>query len=97
EYEKHMDEYTNWVGTGIRFEMLRGDLAKFNSHEDEDQKHFKDALGEAKGLIERMVTLQPNRLYGISPWIRERVGKHLSDAERGTLKVDLENLSMVES
>lgn len=32
-YKDYIDEYGNWIGTGVRFEKLRGSLSRFNLRE----------------------------------------------------------------
>jgi hypothetical protein len=62
------NEYANWIGTGLRFEKLRGALAN-----PAKKAEYEAAKVKAENLLERMATLQPHRMYLVSERIRSRL------------------------
>lgn len=72
DFEKYIGEYENWIGTGIRFEKLRGDMALTGDKEEKREKREK-AIEEGKKILERMSKLQGYRLYSLSSHVRERI------------------------
>lgn len=99
----YLNEYANWIGTGLRFEKLRGELTKLDPHKsweeqknslrngDEKQRKTFRAMESADALLERMVTLQPHRLFLKSEAIRQRLGLDKSAIQRV-----MKNLSLAE-
>lgn len=83
EIKDYLAEYGKWIGTGIRFEALRG---KLESGEE---------IGKATKLLQRMVELQPHRLYEISKKIRGRLSKTLG-MNPEELRDALEGLRFIE-
>lgn len=61
--EDYLAEYGNWIGTGIRFEKLRGLMAGGD----------RDAIEKGKHILERMSEIQGYRLYSLSSHVRERI------------------------
>jgi hypothetical protein len=82
----YLDEYGNWVGTGLRFEKLRGALANPGSDLEKE--------AEARNILERMATLQPHRLYLVSERIRARLHLNMEPEE---VSAALFGLSKMES
>lgn len=66
--ENYLKEYGSWVGTGLRFERLRDDMAFA-----QDKEKKKEAIDKGKRLIERIVDLQPGRIYLKSYKIQKRL------------------------
>lgn len=102
EFEKYYQEYTNWTGTGFRFEKMRAGLEKavdYATHGDhhEEQKQVQDAMT----LLKRISEIQGHRLYGKSMYIRKRVkgaieaDPQLKDAEK--LRIALGDMQLAES
>lgn len=109
EYIKYANEYFKWIGTAVRFDLLRATLDGLAKPPNEDGEALKlwekqiagtkakaneflakgkyveyreeqeklEKLESADRLIERMVKLQPHRLYDKSPDIRKRINKRL--------------------
>jgi len=95
-YVDYVNEYLNWVGTGLRFERMRGTFDKLEKPELDDngypirgevlrlwneQKTLPgrrgEAVREADKLFERMVSIQPHRLYLLSERIQKRINARL--------------------
>jgi len=75
------NEYGKWIGTGLRFEKLRGDLAKLKSKDNKTKQEGETAFESAKQLMERIVDLQPQRLYLVSERIRGRLNLGMTPDE----------------
>jgi hypothetical protein len=88
------NEYGNWIGTGLRFERLRGALAKLGSKDKKERQEGEDALLSAKQIMGRMVDLQPQRLYLVSEKIRARLNLEMTPDE---ISKALFGLSIMES
>lgn len=54
DYEKFVEEYSNWIGTGLRFERLRGNLEKLDPNKswEENRKEWEAKKTKGKGLKE---------------------------------------------
>lgn len=98
--EEYLDEYANWMGTGLRLERLRGKLTNYESRDPEKKIASGKAVVKAVGIIERMATLQPHRLYAGSNLIRKRILDRLSPDEKinfeENIEAMLEDLNLVE-
>ncbi|MDP3941305.1 MAG: hypothetical protein Q8Q49_03250 [bacterium] len=66
--EQYLKEYGNWIGTGLRFEKLRPDMAF-----EKDEAIKKKAIEKGKHIIGRIVDLQPGRIYLKSYKIQTRL------------------------
>ena len=69
--DEYIKEYGNWIGTGFRFERLRGDL--LSPKEDTKTK----AEEASKRLLGRMVDLQPGRVFFKSYKVQSRLNPAL--------------------
>lgn len=65
-------EYYNWIGTGVRFEKLRGGLAKLDK-EHGGSHHGGEVFNEADRILRQMSEVQGHRLYLKSSSIRARL------------------------
>jgi hypothetical protein len=61
--EEYLEEYSRWMGTGLRFELLRYGLDAGD----------EGAIAKGKDLLERIVELQPGRIFLKSIKIQERL------------------------
>lgn len=102
--DDYLNEYANWIGTALRFEKLRGVLTKgltpYKSWEaqksalqngNEDERKTFAAMESAEQILERMVTLQPHRIFLKSEAIRSRLGLDINAISRV-----MKNLSLAE-
>ena len=95
--EDYRNEYSNWIGTALRFERLRGRLENLRSRDPDKRKEGEEAKLKAEEIIKQMARLQPHRLYLVSREIRERLDPNLSPEQRQNISKILENLSLVEN
>ncbi|MBI4092213.1 MAG: hypothetical protein HY427_03355 [Candidatus Levybacteria bacterium] len=95
--EDYRNEYSNWIGTALRFERLRGRLENLRSRDPDKRGEGEEAKTKAKEIIKQMVRLQPQRLYLVSREIRERLDSDLSPEQIQNISRILENLSLVEN
>lgn len=107
--EEQLNEYGKWIGTGLRFERLRGSLAnldnleqRLKSNEEETRDKAKKALDakkKAPQLIQRIVDLQPARLYLASKTIQDSVQEEIKNAGYTKEQINkiLENLTLAEA
>ncbi|HEV2340072.1 MAG TPA: hypothetical protein VGT05_04975 [Patescibacteria group bacterium] len=94
EMNRYFNELGAWVGTGLRFELLRGRLEDLGSHDHGKLHAAHAAEATAHALIQRMVELQPHRLYQKSRKLRKRLsslGMSNDDVQDG-----LEGLQLAE-
>ena len=69
-----LNEYAKWIGTGLRFERMRGDLTYLDSFKDKKkQGDAKAAVPRAMELLSHIVDLQPDKLFLKSRKIQARV------------------------
>lgn len=112
DFHKYLNEYSNWLGTGLRLERIRTSLSM---KEDElrelrklDKKKASDVDGNrVKGetILKQMIGLQPHRLYMVSADIQARInyrlfgvklGSQLSEEQQAVLSSTLDDLQLVE-
>lgn len=94
--EDYLSEYGNWIGTGLRFERLRGKLSNFETSNADKRKDFEDARRKAHKLFNKMADIQPHRLYSVSRLIRQRVDGKLTEDQRANIGTILSDLQTVE-
>lgn len=92
----NFNEYGNWIGTGLRFERMRGDLSNSESKDPEKIENFSNALPKAQHLLKKIAELQPHRLYTVSLKIRDRVNAHLTPVQKEGIEDILSDLHLVE-
>lgn len=72
-----LNEYAHWIGTGIQLELLHSPLDDYEVKLRKGNAEKKQGVVEAreKGLkiVERMVELQPDKLFLVSRKIQDRV------------------------
>lgn len=69
-----LNEYAKWVGTGLRFERMRGDLTYLDSFKDKkNQPKAKAAVPRAMELLSHIVDFQPDKIFLKSRKIQARV------------------------
>lgn len=102
EFEEYYKEYTNWSGTGFRFEKMRGGLEKAVDYSTHGDHHEEEELKEeAMTLLQRISEIQGHRLYGKSRYIRERL-KSVIDVDpalkdQSALRIALGDMQLAES
>lgn len=104
-FRDELNEYENWIGTGIKFERMRSDIDY-----GKPEKKAK-AIERAKKLLPRIVDLQPDKIFLKSEHVQDRVMKQLRtewDADcmkegvfseevfQEKLRETLENLNMMQ-
>lgn len=88
---EYQNEYSSWIGTGLRLERMRGDLLGIVNGMEEKSTEGKGKLSEknqnqitaAENLLERIAELQPHRLFLKSYKMQKRFDGALLDAHHG--------------
>ncbi len=80
EMRDHLNEYSKWLGTGLRFEKMRSTLDYLGSRDAQKNQSARDAVVPAMQLLEKIVDYQPDKIFLKSHKIQGRVMQQLRDA-----------------
>jgi len=79
EMRDNLNEYSKWLGTGLRFEKMRSTLDYLGSRDAEKNQNARDSVVPAMALLEKIIEYQPDKIFLKSHKIQGRVMQSLRD------------------